>query len=212
MIKAVIFDMDGVLIDNYEYHCIAWKEFAKRRDIDLSDEDIIKNFGRTNKEIFAQIFKRELNDDEVVTLGEEKEKVYREIYKEYVKPVDGLVDYLKFLKKKGIKTAVASSAPIENIDFILDELDIRQYIDGIAHAGMIKKGKPDPEIFLKAAEILGVEPQNCIVFEDSLAGIEAGVRAGMKVFGVATTYPKERLTMAHETIDNFEKGNHWNIV
>ncbi|KRQ86402.1 Beta-phosphoglucomutase [Caloramator mitchellensis] len=211
MIKAVIFDMDGVLIDNYEYHCIAWKEFARRRNINLSDEEIIKNFGRTNKEIFAQIFKRELNEDEVITLGEEKERVYREVYKEYVKPVDGLVDYLKFLKQKEIKTAVASSAPIENIDFILDELDIRNYIDAIAHAGMIKNGKPDPEIFLKAAEILGVEPRDCIVFEDSLAGIEAGVRAGMKVFGVATTYPKEKLTMAHETIDNFKKGNHWNI-
>jgi len=211
MIKAAIFDMDGVLIDNYEYHCIAWKEFAKRYDVEFKNEDIIKNFGRTNKEIFAEIFKRELKDDEVLTLGEEKERVYREVYKDYIKEVDGLTEYLKFLKNKGIKVAVASSAPIQNIDFILDGLDIRKYIDAIAHAGMIKRGKPDPEIFLKAAELLRVEPKDCIVFEDSLAGIEAGVRAGMKVFGVATTYPKEKLTMAHDVIENFKEGNHWNI-
>jgi HAD superfamily hydrolase (TIGR01509 family) len=114
-----------------------------------------------------------------------------------------LVELLKELKKNNIPIAVGSSAPVENIDFVLDKLEIRNYFDIVVVAAMVQKAKPAPDIYLKSAELLNTKPENCLVFEDALAGINAALSAGMKVVGVATSLPKEKLTETDKIINNF---------
>jgi HAD superfamily hydrolase (TIGR01509 family) len=118
-------------------------------------------------------------------------------------PLPGLLDLLKGLRKRGVRTAVATSAPKSNVDFLLDGLGFRDCFDLVIDAAGVRKGKPDPEIYLKSARELGCEPAACVVFEDALAGIEAGRRAGMKVVGVATTLPEVRLSQTDLVIKDF---------
>lgn len=202
-IKGVIFDMDGVIIDSLPYHIEAWKQFGKLHNLGLSDEDVRRDFGRRNREILSGIFKRELSEEEIQAFDNEKEALYRELHSKHIKPAPGLMDFLKDLREKGIKTAIGSSAPPLNMKFVMDSLGLYPFIDGYAHAGMVEKGKPDPEIFLKSAELIGIPPENCVVFEDSLPGIEAGLRAGMKVIAVATTHREDELHMANAVIKSF---------
>lgn len=196
---AVIFDMDGVLVDNSVYHQRAFKEYFAEFG---GKEFTLDMFGRSNEEIIRLMFP-DISDEKVKEYSEGKEAHYREIYKPYMKPLDGLVDFLKALKAAGIKTAVGSSAPTVNVDFVLDGLNIRQYFDEVVDSSGVAKAKPAPDIYLKAAKLLGVEPANCVVFEDATAGIEAARRAGMKVVGVATTLQYNELTYTDGRIYNF---------
>lgn len=202
--KGVILDMDGVIVDSNKYHLEAWKEFSKRHGLNLSDEDIRKDFGRTNRDIFNEMFGGKLSEEEIKTLDYEKEWLYRELYRKHITPAPGLLDFLADLKEKGVRIAIGSSAPQLNIEFVMDCLNLDHLIDDFAHSGMVKKGKPDPEIFLKAAEFIGISPEECVVFEDSIPGIKAGLAAGMKVIAVSTTHPKEELNMAHGVIQDFQ--------
>ncbi|MDR1338466.1 MAG: HAD family phosphatase [Prevotellaceae bacterium] len=195
---AVIFDMDGVLVDNAHYHERAFAEYFSRYGIRLVPE----MFGRGNEELMAELFPNESRERHR-ELANGKEAYYRQIYEPHIKPLNGLIELLKDLKANGILTAVGSSAPIENIDFVLDKLQIRNCFDVVVIAAMVKKAKPAPDIYLKSAELLNIEPENCIVFEDALAGIEAARAAGMKVIGVATSLPKERLTETDIIINSF---------
>jgi len=197
---AVLFDMDGVIVDNMLWHLKAWKIFYEKYSIPFSTEDFKQQFGRTNKQILCHLFNRQVNDDEAQRLGEEKEKIYRDIYTPHIKPAAGLIEFLQALKSNGIKTAVATSAPPENASFVLDNLQLHTYFDAVVDATHITKGKPDPEVFLKSAQALGASPDQCIVFEDSLAGIKAGNNALMKVIGITTTHLANELS---GTVINF---------
>lgn len=190
---AVIFDMDGVIVDNMLHHKKAWEAFLKKRAPSLKIEDVTPHFGKTNHDIMSFIFGRQATAEEVARWSEEKEGLYREIYAQDLAPLPGLLNLLKRLKKKEIRTVIATSAPKENVDFVLDELNMRSWFDAVIDASEVKRGKPDPEIYLKAARKVGCPPEACVVFEDSLAGIEAGLNAGMKVIGVATSLPAEKL-------------------
>jgi beta-phosphoglucomutase family hydrolase len=195
---AVIFDMDGVLIDNAHFHERAFAEYFSKFGTKLAPE----MFGRGNDELMAELFPNE-SQERHRELAAGKEAYYRQIFEPYIKPVTGLVDLLNELKKNNIRIAVGSSAPIENIDFVLDKLQIRDYFDVVVIAAMVQKAKPAPDIYLKSAELLNIEPGNCLVFEDALAGIAAAKSAGMKVVGVATSLPKERLTETDRIINDF---------
>ncbi|MDR2287505.1 MAG: HAD family phosphatase [Prevotellaceae bacterium] len=195
---AVIFDMDGVLVDNAHFHERAFAEYFSQFGTTLAPE----MFGRGNEELMAELFPNE-SKERHRELATGKEAYYRQIYAPHIKPVAGLVELLKELKKNGILVAVGSSAPVENIDFVLDKLQIRDYFDVVVVAAMVQRAKPAPDIYLKTAELLNVKPGNCLVFEDALAGIAAAQSAKMKVAGVATSLPKERLTGTDLIINDF---------
>lgn len=189
--EAIIFDMDGVLVNNHHAHFQAWMAFSKKYNFPLDEKIYLKDFnGKTNKDLFKMIF-GEISEERSKSLVEEKEKLYQEIFSKNLREHTGLTCFLKALKERKIKLAVGTSAPSMNVDFILDHLDLRRYFDVVVDGLMVSKGKPDPEIYLKCKSLLGVN--HAIVFEDALLGIEAAKRAQCAVVGVATTHKREEL-------------------
>lgn len=205
-LKAVIFDLDGTLLDNNEYHLKAWKKYLHDEQIEISDEDFKKNIsGRTNRDAVNHIFKKELSEEESSKYYLKKEEIYREMYAGDIAPIKGLPEFLKELAENDIPIALATSGIQVNIDFMFEHVDVKKYFREIVKAQDITNGKPDPEIFLKTAEKLGISPRNCIVFEDSLPGVEAGKAAGMKVVALTTSLPAEELEIADLVIDDYSK-------
>jgi len=194
MKSAVIFDMDGVLVDNRDVHIEAFQKLFEKEGLHATYEQILMTFGMVNTEIFDTLFgKGKFTPEQVKRMTDEKEEIYRDIFAKKIEPAPGLIDFLKELKSKGTKIAVGSSGPRVNVEFVLERCAIGEYFDAIADGNMISKGKPDPEVFLLAASLLDKNPEQCIVFEDALVGIEAGKRAGMTVIAMDTTFPEERL-------------------
>ncbi|MVM28589.1 HAD-IA family hydrolase [Spirosoma sp. HMF4905] len=203
---AALFDMDGVLIDNTDFHVNAWLQFAQHHNRPLTKDQYVENInGRVSADSMAYVFQRPISPGELIVLTEEKEAIYRELYRPHLQPAPGLLDFLGALKAQGVKLAVGTSAPESNVRFTLDGLPLRPYFDAIVDSSMIHKGKPDPEIYLTAAARVGVEAARCVVFEDAFAGIEAGIRAGMKVIALATTHTRNELvdTGASLIVDDF---------
>jgi beta-phosphoglucomutase len=203
--KAVLFDMDGVIVHNHDYHLMAWKEFSARYKITVEEEAITEMFGGTNEEIIPEMFGRAMEKDELNRLAEEKEKLYRDFYKPHMVETEGLTDFLESLKKEGMLMAVATSAPPVNAEFVLENLGIRHYFSYITTASDISRGKPDPEIYLLTASRLGIPSESCVVIEDSIRGIRSGLSAGMKVIAITTTNPYEKLGEAHFIINSFRE-------
>jgi beta-phosphoglucomutase family hydrolase len=202
--KAVIFDLDGTLLDNNSFHRQSWIEYLKNMGREISEEEFNQNFnGRTNKDVIEYIFNRKMSPEEILKYSLEKEAVYRKIYKPFIKPVVGLIQLLQILKQKKIPMAIATSGIQPNIDFMFENVPIKEYFSEVVNSSHISKGKPDPEIYLKVASLLKVEPKNCLVFEDAVVGINAAKAAGMKVIAVATTQPKAELADADKIIDDF---------
>ena len=191
--KAIIFDMDGVIIDNISYHIEALKQFLKQFGKDVTEEEFQNHYnGRTIQEVILGL-KPKADHKEVMRLAEEKEKIYRDLYREHLAPTAGLMEFLEVAQNAGIKMAVATSAITANADFTLDGLNIREYFNAVIDSTMVIKGKPDPQIYLKAAEELNISPENCVVLEDAIAGIQSAKSAGMDVIGLYTSLKKEEL-------------------
>ena len=202
--RAVLFDMDGVVIDNLPYHVDAWLLYCERHGIHLTREIFYKDLnGLNSKDTFEWLLKREITREEIIEMEEEKEEIYRGFYKPFLSPAPGLMDFLALLKANGVKTALGTSAGPGNIDFILDGLGIRAEFDAVIGGAEVTKGKPDPEIYVRAAGLVHVSPEDCWVIEDSLQGIEAGLSAGMKVVGMTTSHSPEELSHTHITSPDF---------
>jgi beta-phosphoglucomutase family hydrolase len=194
MKSAVIFDMDGVLVDNRDIHIEAFQVLFKQLGLQATYDQILMTFGMVNAQIFDTLFGEGAFPPEAVEkMGRDKEVIYRGIFAEKIEPAPGLIPFLKALKARGAKIAVGSSGPRANVEFVLERCGIAEYFDAIADGDMISKGKPDPEVFLLAAELLSKKPEECIVIEDAPVGIEAGKRAGMTVIAMETTFPASRL-------------------
>ncbi len=201
---GVLFDMDGVIVDTNPYHLEALIIFCKKHGKNLSEEEIKRNiYGTPNKQWVPKLFGK-ITPQEVAELGSEKEQIFRDLYKGHAVPLNGLERFLKEIKEANVKTAVCTSAPLENATFILGETNLEGYFDTILHEGSIQKGKPDPEVFIKGANALGLSSEDCIVIEDSLSGVKAGLSSGSKVIGVTTTHTKEELASTHLVINDFE--------
>ena len=201
---SVIFDMDGVIVDNRRYHFRAWRLFARKHGIPF-DPDQFRNhlFGRTNDQILKGLFKRSLPAEEIGALGEEKEALYRQIYGSHVRPAQGLERLLASLKAHRVGLGVATAAPRVNLDFVLEQTSLRNHFSALLDVAGVRRGKPAPEIYLKAAARLNTAPSRCIAVEDSLPGIESALGAGMKVVAITTAHPREDLCHADLVVDHF---------
>lgn len=216
-VKAVIFDLDGTLIDNNAYHLQSWIKYLKNKNREISEEEYKANVnGRTNKDVIEYIYQRKMEDAEAMVYAHEKEAIYRELYQPHITPVAGLLPLLQKLKDQGIPMAIATSGIQVNIDFMFDNIPMREYFDVIVNSAHITKGKPDPEIYIKTAELLNVAPENCLVFEDAVVGINSAKAAGMKVVGVLTTHSAEELAGADVLIRDYTEllndANHFNKI
>lgn len=205
--KAVIFDMDGVLVDSQPYHFKA-------------DIDTMAEYGVIKDQKFYESFAGTLTADRMRTLKEmfgldapvEEMTIKREnmildiMGKEDIKPVLGIPEFLRSIKEKGLTTAVASSSDYKLINLILDRLKIAQYFDSVTSGSDVKRGKPSPDVFLLAAERIGIEPAECLVVEDSENGVKAAKAAGMKALGyINPTSGKQDLSLADFITDDFKK-------
>ena len=203
--RAVIFDLDGTLLDNNPYHLKSWIKYLEKNQRNITEEEYNANInGRTNKDVIAYIHGKDMSDEDALKYSLEKEALYREIYQPFIEPVKGLLAFLQILAEKNIPMAIATSGIQPNIDFMFEHVPVKKYFNVVVNSSHIKKGKPDPEIYLKAASLLGVEPANCLVFEDAVVGISSAKAAGMKVVAIATTQPKEELAGADKIIDDYE--------
>lgn len=187
--KAVIFDLDGVITDTAEYHYLAWKSLADELELpfDKYYNEKLKGVSRMESlELILALGNVSYSEEEKKALAEKKNDLYKEMIKK-VTPEDllpGIEALLKELQVAGIKTALASAS--KNAPFILERLGVTHYFNHVVDVNLIKQGKPDPEIFLTGAAKLGVSPENCIGIEDAEAGIESILSAGMYAVGVGT--------------------------
>lgn len=195
---AVIWDVDGTLVDTAELHFAAWDRLAGEMGRPFSRADFAATFGRRNPEIIRFLFREEFSDADVLAIGERKENYYRSAAEAGVQLLPGVRDLLAGLHARGVRQAVGSSAPRGNLDLILRLTGSRQYFDAIVGMEDTQRGKPDPEVFLIAAAKLGVPPARCVVFEDAVAGVEAAKAGGMKCVAVTFVghHPAEKLQAA----------------
>ena len=193
MVKGAIFDMDGVIVDNISQHLKAWQQLGREMGREFRAEDVNRVFGKRNREILRSLIGNDIPDEQLSQYARRKEELYRSIMAPELKPVAGLPEFLTALKDSGVKTAVATSGPIENVRFVLNGLGFDNSFDAIITGLDVRESKPDPAIFLLAAERLGLAPADCVVFEDSPPGIKAGKASGSRCIALATTHSANEL-------------------
>lgn len=202
--RAFIFDMDGTLVDNMHTHTEAWGLLLEENGVAMDTHKfLVATAGKTNREILPGIF-GEISSERLDELARRKETLYRELYLPKRVPVAGVVEFLTAAKDLGIRTAVATAASEPNLEFILDGLDLRQFFDTTTTAAEVPVGKPDPAMFLVSAEKLGVDPADCIVFEDAFGGFEAAHRAKMPSIGIATVNSIEEIEARDSVVAAFK--------
>ena len=178
-IQAVIWDLDGVIIDSAEEHRQAWQRLAREEGVSFSDADFWATFGKRNDDIIP-LFWGSLSPEQIQALANRKEAYFREFIRETAKALPGAMELMKELHEAGFHQALASSTPIENIDLISEVLGLKHYLTVLVSGETVARGKPAPDIFLKAAQELGMNPGQCVVIEDAVAGVEAAHAAGMR--------------------------------
>lgn len=207
MVRGALFDMDGTLVDNTDVHFKAFEIFCRRYGVVDWQEKFAAVIGMGNGDILRALLGDEVVDKwGVQALADEKEAIYREIYAPTIAPVEGLRELLERLRRAGVRCAVGSSGCRTNVDFVLERCGIAEYFDARVSGDRVSRCKPDPEIYLTAAAELGLEPSECLVFEDALAGIEAAGRAGVRrTIALTTSMPAERLrdTSAAYVVRNY---------
>jgi len=191
MTKALLFDLNGTMVDDMHYHIKAWHRITHELGGQLSLEAVKAECYGKNAEVLERIFPGRFTLEEKSKLSIEKEIQYRREFKPYLKLIDGLDLFLEKAKEKGWKMAIGSAAIMSNVDFVLDGLHIRHYFDAVISADEVTNSKPDPETFLICARKLNVDPADCIVLEDAPKGVEAAARAGMKAVVITTMHEAE---------------------
>jgi len=191
--RAVVFDLDGTLVDNMPMHAESFVAFASRYGLPELTLDLRRRIdGKRNSEIFPLLFAREMTMDEILAYEEEKEGAYRRLSVGKLAPLTGAIDLLDALAARRVPVAVATSAPAKNVEHTLRESGLEARLPVVARGDEVRQGKPFPDVFLKAAEKLGVAPEECLAFEDAPIGVEAAVRAGMRVVAVSSTFTEEQ--------------------
>jgi beta-phosphoglucomutase family hydrolase len=183
--RAVLWDMDGTLIDSEEFHWKSWHLTLQDEGIAITREQFLSTFGQRNDDIISQWLGPGATLERAARIAESKEIMYRHLVRrDGITPLPGVADWVRRLHREGWRQAIASSAPRANIETVLEVLSATHIFDAIVSSEDVHKGKPDPEVYLLAAERVGVAPAYCIVVEDAVAGIEAARAAGMRSIGV----------------------------
>jgi beta-phosphoglucomutase len=205
MNQGIIWDLDGVIVDSAPFHFEAWREFAAVKGRVYTEEDFRKTFGMRNEDILLYIFEEKLEQGVLETWSDEKEGRFRDLIRGSVEPLPGVMTLVRALDMVGYQQAIASSTPLENIHLILNSLAILDFFDAIISGEDVARGKPDPEAFLKAARVMSLVPERCLVIEDAAVGIEAAKRAGMRSIGVTNTLPRKKLVLANRVVRSLEE-------
>jgi len=184
--RAVLWDMDGTLIDSEELHWISWQNTMANEGITITREQFLASFGQRNDSIIPQWLGSAATPERIERIANAKEELYRHLVRrDGISPLPGVADWLHRLHKEGWLQAIASAAPRANIEVVLDALSATHLFQGIASAEDVHRGKPDPEVYLTAASRVGASPAQCVVVEDAVAGVEGARSAGMRSIGVS---------------------------
>ena len=193
MKKALIFDMNGTMVDDMSYHAEAWRNIINGElKGNLSPEEVKREMYGKNEEVLERVFgTNKFKREEMDRISIKKEEAYQTAFRPHLTLIDGLPEFLEKAYIHNIPMAIGTAAIPFNIDFVLDNLNLRHYFRAIISADDVEKSKPHPETFLKAAAALGLKPDDCIVFEDSPKGIETALNAGMQAVAVTTMHDEE---------------------
>ncbi|MCI0334951.1 MAG: HAD family phosphatase [Planctomycetes bacterium] len=202
---AVIFDMDGVLVDSYQAHFASWRRVYGDLGIDYGEVAFAADFGRTSRDILRRTLGDALTEERIRELDGFKEAYFRDILRESFPAMDGAVELIDSLVADGFRIAVGSSGPPENIALSLEKLGRTERFSAIVTGADVTRGKPDPQVFQLAAERLGVPPALCVVVEDAVHGIEAARRAGMKGVALTGTTTRDQLAHADLIVDSLRQ-------
>ena len=204
--RAVIFDMDGVLVDSYQAHFVSWQQLGVNHGLTMSEQQFIATFGRTSRDIIHYLWGDAVAEDDIPIWDEEKEALYRDELRKHFPAMDGATELLRALAADGFAMAIGSSGPPENVQLVLDCLPGAERIPVSVTGQDVTKGKPDPQVFLIAAERLGVAPENCAVVEDAPAGVEAARRANRAAIALTGTADRDTLAQqAHVVVDSLRE-------
>jgi len=203
--KTILWDLDGVIADSASYHFAAWQETFAKSGIKFTWTDFTKLFGARNDFIIREVMEDKVSEEDVKAIIEAKEISFRKGIRGNVKPFPGAIKLLNTIKKGNFKMCLVSSAPRENIDLLLGELGMKEYFNCIVSGREVMESKPSPQIFLLATEKCGVQPEDCIVIEDSPLGVKAAKSAGMRCLAVTNAHSKEELAQADRIVDSLEK-------
>ena len=203
---AVIFDMDGVLVDSYRAHFESWRRLAASIGAEMTERQFAATFGRTTQDIIRRLWSDRIGEADLAELDDFKERAYREILEASFPEMDGAADLLGALHEAGFRVAIGSSGPPENVELALAKLPGAGHIAAAVDGHEVTHGKPHPQVFLLAAEKLGVRPGDCAVVEDAPAGIEAARRAGMAAIALTGTAERAKLAeRAHLVVDSLRE-------
>jgi HAD superfamily hydrolase (TIGR01509 family) len=202
-LKAILWDMDGVLSDTSQLHFQTWESTLAEYGIPFDRQKFHRIYGLKNRDFLPFLAGEPLELEWIERVSDQKELAFRQALRGNIQLLPGVLDWLQRFESWGCKQAIASSAPPENIESLVDELMIRQYFDAFVNPGD-QPGKPDPAVFLLAARTLAISTENCLVIEDSLPGIEAARSAGMRCIAVTNTNPPKALSRADLVIKSLE--------
>lgn len=203
--RAVIFDVDGVLVDSYLPHFESWRQLYSELGIPYSEADFGADFGRTSRDILARTLGDTLTDAQVASLDERKESLYREILRRNFPAMEGAVELIDALYDNGFLLAVGSSGPPENVALSLEGLGRSERFAARVTGQDVQRGKPDPQVFQTAASRLGLPPSHCLVVEDAPHGVEAALRAGMRCIAITGTANRAQLGAADLVVDQLRE-------
>ena len=203
--RGVIFDMDGVLVDSYRAHFESWRRLAAKHGLQMSEQQFASTFGKTSREIIRQFWANVVDEADIPRWDEEKEALYREELLANFPEMDGASDLLRQLDTAGFALAVGSSGPLENVEVMLKCLPAGKLIHATVNGHEVTHGKPNPDVFLRAAEKLRIEPIRCAIVEDAPVGIEAAHRAGMAAVAITGTATRQQLAAAEIVVDSLRE-------